>query len=160
MLKQSRLKELYSYDKDTGNFTVLVRRGSLKVGAVAGTTCRRDGYKRITIYGKVYLQHRLAFLYVYGEFPPKEIDHIDRDRSNNKISNLRSVTPKDNMKNKSMHKNNTSGVIGVNLDSGGSWCARISHNGERITLGYFKNKEDAIMVRKEAEIKYGYLSGY
>lgn len=161
MLKQSRLKELYSYDKDTGNFTVLVRRGSRsgEVGSIGGYTSKDNGYRFIRIDTNLYREHRLVFLYLYG-YMPVEVDHKDRNRSNNRIDNLRAVTRAENMTNKTVRENTVSGYIGITLHDSGKWRARIYHNGKSVSLGVFIHIEDAIKARKDAELKYGYLSSY
>ena len=83
------------------------------------------------------------------------VDHIDRCKTNNHLSNLRYATSTENAQNKSMQSTNTSGVIGVSFHKqSNNWCARINVNGENKGLGYFVNKEDAITARSNAEIQY------
>lgn len=84
-----------------------------------------------------------------------EIDHISHNKNDNRKENLRIVTSQENMMNKNLYSNNTSGVAGVSFDkSCEKWFAQITLNGKHIFLGYFSNKEDAIKARLEAEIKY------
>ncbi|WP_054442372.1 HNH endonuclease signature motif containing protein, partial [Enterobacter cloacae] len=111
-INQSTLKELLSYDEKTGVFTWIKKRQNVVVGRVAGHIDRL-GYERITISGKIYLSHRLAWLYVHGYLPEKEIDHINRIRNDNRIANLREATSQLNSLNTGMYKNNTSGSKGI-----------------------------------------------
>ena len=83
------MKDLLNYDPDTGDFTWKVSTSNrVRVGQVAGTL-RHDGYIRIKVNGKLYLAHRLAWFFVYGVWPVEFLDHIDQDKSNNRINNLR-----------------------------------------------------------------------
>ena len=84
----------------------------------------------------------------------KYCDHIDRNPLNNRRCNFRNATSADNARNRTIQKNNTSKIIGVNLDKCGYWIARIQVDGKRKYLGYFANKEDAIKARLKAEVKY------
>jgi len=149
LITQSQLKSLLHYNQDTGLFTRL--KGTRKLGWL-----NTRGYKSIGMFGREYKQHRLAWLYVYG-YMPIEIDHINHNKEDNRIVNLRDVSHMENMRNSKRSKSNTSGVTGVNYDKeSNKWRVRISIDGVRVNFGVFKNKEDAIMVRKEAERKYGY----
>lgn len=120
----------------------------------------RSGYRyvRIKFGGKQkYLMHRLVWAWHYGSWPKDQLDHIDHDRSNDRIENLREVTRAENMKNMSMSKNNTSGVTGVHWHKQHKkWAAQIRTSRKTKHLGYFENFEDAVEVRKDAEKLYGY----
>jgi hypothetical protein len=107
-LTQDRLRELLDYDPDTGIFTWMVNRrgGKAAVGVVAGSR-NTDNYVSITVDGEEYLAHRLAFLYMTGAFPPKQVDHINTAKSDNRWCNLRACTSKEQMDNpitKAKHK--------------------------------------------------------
>jgi hypothetical protein len=160
MITQAKLKELLHYNPDTGVFTWLVNKGSrAPAGSEAGNIHQdgRTSYRLIMIDGASHKAHRLAWLYVHGEFPKNDIGHEDHDGLHNWISNLRDVTNSENNKNKSLSCNNTSGVVGVSLHKGtGKWRAQISTESGRKHLGYFTNKEDAIEAAKAARVKYGY----
>jgi hypothetical protein len=146
-LTQKRLKELLSYDQNTGLFYWKVSRRGVKQGTVAGTKTKR-GYIQIRIDGKSYLAHRLTWLFFYGEWPKQHIDHINHNTSDNRIDNLREASQQENTKNRSKNKNNTSGISGVHWDKkSNKWQARIGVNGKRIHLGFFDNKEEAIAGR-------------
>ena len=154
-MTQEKLKTLMEYDSVTGEFISLVKRGKLKVGDKLGTI-NVQGYRQIQIGDTIYLAHRLAWLYVYG-YMPEFIDHIDHNRANNSISNLRECTRTDNNRNCCLQRNNTSTVVGVSfIESSGKWRSFIGHNGKRIHLGNFDTFGEACKARELAEVKYGY----
>jgi hypothetical protein len=113
------------------------------------------------LVGEIFTQwqaaHRVAWAIYYGRWPNGHIDHINQQRNDNRISNLRDVTQAENSQNKRMHKNNKSGVIGVSwYPSTKKWAADIGINGKRTRLGYFASIEEAAAARKVAEHKYGF----
>lgn len=116
-LSLSNLKKFLNYDKDTGKFTwKLATNSSITIGSEAGHIqgdLPDGGYIKISLFGKIYNAHHLAWMYEYGNLPSKEIDHINQIRTDNRIINLREVSNKENMKNKSLYKNNSSGICGV-----------------------------------------------
>jgi len=149
------LKSLLNYDPKTGLFTHKNSHAAIKAGDAAGNTCDR-GYVRISIKNKMYLAHRLAWLYVYGSCPV-QIDHIDQNKTNNVINNLRNVDNKTNGKNRKLGKNNKSGCYGVRwLDTRGKWRSGITNNNKAIDLGYFNDFFEAVCARKSAENKCGF----
>ena len=156
MLSQETLKSRLHYDPETGVFTRLVSNSNrFSVGSMAGSLHKSNNSVYILIDCKRYLAHRLAWLYVHGIFPPKDIDHINRDPSDNRICNLRMATHAENHQNRSTPSNNTSGHIGVSLrKSSQKWEAYIKLNSKRIHIGYFTDLNDAISARKAAELKY------
>ena len=156
MLTQSYLKEILSYDPETGIFIWLVSNSNrVRIGSEAGAYSQ--GYCRISVNGKIYSAHRLAFLYMTGEFPVDHVDHIDHDRRNNKWSNLRTVTYKENSKNRSIYKRNKSGFTGVCWHKASAkWRVRIKIDGKDRHLGYFTDKKLAIAARSAANIEFGY----
>lgn len=143
MLTQERLKELLDYDPETGVFTrkvSLSRR--VKVGDIAGSL-HPHGYLTLMVDAKSYVAHRLAWFYVYGVWP-KEIDHINRIRNDNRISNLREVSRLENMYNKSKYANNSSGLTGVSWHKAtGKWHSSICAKGLQKYLGLFDTPEEA-----------------
>jgi hypothetical protein len=156
MITQIELKKLLHFDDETGAFTWLVNKGKVKRGASAGTV-NKNGYIYITLNQERYLAHRLAWLYVYGEWPARHIDHINHERTSNGIWNLRDVTNQINHMNKSMRPDNKSGITGVSWDAArNKWRAAIKLDGKCVMLGRFATKKGAAKIRKEAEIKYGY----
>ena len=134
-ITHSRLKELLHYDPETGAFT-------RKNGALAGTT-RADGYKKVNVDGAQCYAHRLAWLYMTGILPA-HIDHIDRNPSNNRSSNLRSVSKSENPNNRLKQRNNTSGYKGVvYFKRTKRWRACIWVANAPIYLGYFDTPAEA-----------------
>ena len=149
-ITHTQLLERLHYDPETGIFTRTVVSGGCLVGSVAGTADGR-GYQQIRIGGRKYLSHRLAWLYVYGALPCKHLDHVNRDKSDNRISNLREATRSENNQNRGPQKNNTSGYRGVSWNSRFlRWQARISVCGKRKSLGYFDTAEIAFEAYKAA----------
>lgn len=143
-LTAARVRELFDYDEISGLFTRKIRTAMRsKVGDVVG--CKDTyGYLQVAIDGKLYLLHRIAWLYVYGVFPEGTIDHIDRCKTNNSISNLRDVSRLGNMKNLPLFKNNTSGFSGVNFrKSSNRYFAHISHKSKKFHLGSYLTAEAA-----------------
>jgi len=157
-LTQKRLKYLVDYNPFTGVFIWKKSIGSRSiVGEPAGNIMKPLGYRQIRIDKKLYYSHRLAWLYMYGEFPKHQIDHINHDRADNRINNLRDCTQADNKKNIRKYKNNTSGVTGVHwCKKRNEWTCAISGDGKVINGGRFKNKEDAILKREALLVEYKY----
>ena len=156
MISASEARELFSYDPDTG---VLSRLTGQKLGPVS-VSPRSDGYLSIAVGGRggkrLYL-HRLAWLIATGE-SPEVIDHIDGNRANNRLSNLRAVTPGDNTRNAGVRKDNRSGVTGVHLHGDGKkWAAQIkSVPGKTVHLGLFSTVAEAAAAIEAARVQYGY----
>lgn len=156
MINQKELKRVLNYNPETGVFTWRIKKSNIKIGYITGSITS-NGYLSTRINCKSYLSHRLAWLYVYGQFPENDIDHINHIRSDNRIKNLRVVINKENCKNKLLQSNNTSGVAGVTwYKRDKKWLTQINYNGKTITLGLFKNINDAKKAREKAKIKYGY----
>jgi hypothetical protein len=158
MITQARLKEVLHYDPDTGVFTWKVNKGNrARAGSEAGCVHRagRTHYRQIMIDGTKYRAHRLAWMFVHGEFPKHHIDHIDGIGLNNPIRNLRDVTQRENIKNSRMPCTNTSGIVGVSFDRG-KWKVQIRTESGNKHIGRFTDIEDAVAARKAADIKYGY----
>ena len=123
------------------------------VGQEVGSI-HKTGYRHVTWMGKVHKVHRLIFFLEHG-YLPKEIDHINGDRQDNRIENLREVTRSENQYNKAMCSNNTSGFRGVNWHKHSkSWVVRVCTKGKTKILGYFKDLELAGLVADEARNLY------
>ena len=115
------------------------------------------GYNTGTLFGRTTKAHRICWAIHFGEWPGGQIDHIDGDRSNNKIENLRVVTNMENGQNQRRHITNTSGETGVTWDKQyGKWMAYIGFVGRTKFLGRFPDFEDAVAARKQAERHIGY----
>ncbi len=145
-LTAEHLRDLLSYDADTGHFVwkVTVAQG-VKAGRVAGSTSVW-GYRTIQVLGRSYRAHRLAWLYVYGEWPSAYIDHINGNRSDNRIANLRDVPRNVNAQNQRRpQKNNKCGLLGVSWHSQArKWVAQIQRpSGGKKCLGLFETPEAA-----------------
>jgi len=153
-LTQEMLKELLEYDPNTGIFRWKNRRGSAKKGAEAGNYCP-DGYIEIRVYKKLHKAHRLAWLYMNGEHPSMDIDHIDGNRSNNSIFNLRHVSRLDNLHNQRLpYSRSKTGLIGSWKHSQtGKYTSQIRSDGKKICLGLFDTKEEAHKAYVEAKRK-------
>jgi len=150
MISQARLKELMHYDPETGVFARLAtHRGPTGTRAPSNR-----GYLRIMLDGRRYQLHRLAFLYMTGEWPQDQVDHINRDRADNRWSNLRDVSNKENCKNQGVRKANTSGVTGVSFHEGTQqWRVQIGTE----HIGYSREFADAVALRQAAEEERGYV---
>jgi len=161
LITQNELKEVLNYDPETGVFTWLTSPGNrVAIGGAAGSACKvtcGKSYQRIMYKNIPYYAHRLAWLYVYGSFPEKDIDHIDGNGLNNKIDNLRAVTHQENGRNRRQSSANTSGCTGVTFyKRDKKWYSHICINGKMINLGFYIDWSDAVCARKSAEIKYGF----
>lgn len=159
-ITQDKLKSILLYEKETGIFKWKVGNNQINSGDNAGTI-NKKGYVRICINQKTYPAHCLAWLYVYGEYPQKQIDHINHDKQDNRIVNLRLVDNLENHKNMPRQKNNTSGVTGVSFRrNANKWVSHIKANGKFIHLGIFNTKEEAINSRKKAEQQYNFYMNH
>jgi hypothetical protein len=145
MITAERLRELLHYEPETGIFVWLVKPSRrVRAGAVAG--CIYCGYRRIKVGPRLYPAHRLAFLWMTGEWPKAEIDHINMDRADNRWRNLREASHSQNQVNRSLQSTNTSGFKGVSWHSRThKWTSRIQINGKRKNLGCFDSPERAFL---------------
>ena len=146
-LTQEYVKSCLSYDPDTGIFTSLKTFRRWKAGRIIGTY-DHYGYRLISIDKKQYKAHRIAWLYVYGEFPETGIDHIDCNKDNNRITNLRVANQTINNQNvKKAKRHNACGVLGVTVEKTKKgkirYKARIGINGKPRTIGRFSTVEEA-----------------
>lgn len=155
-LTVERLRQLLHYDCGTGVFTWRVERYGICMGTVAGSTSKSDGYVQIGIDGVLYRAHRLAWLYMHGEWPRHGLDHRDTIRDHNWIDNLRLANQQENLQNlRGARSDSKSGVLGVCWNhSAGKWMAQLVRNGKNMHRSYHRKLEDAIAARRAAEIKY------
>jgi hypothetical protein len=142
-LSSEHLRELVHYEPETGVFTwIKRRRGSMQPGKPAGSF-NKDGYRKIQIYGESHLAHRLAWLYVHGEWPAERLDHKNRNKADNRIDNLRLSSPSLNSQNRSRaDKDNRVGVLGVRA-RGRRFVAAITVDKKIQHLGTFDTVEMA-----------------
>lgn len=147
-----RLRELFAYDAKTGVFT---KKNS---GAPTGSA-NRAGYLCLRIDGRTYLAHRLAWLFAHSHWPANHIDHIDGDRANNRLSNLRDVPRTVNMQNmRRAPSSGTSGHFGATYNKlAKKWIAQIRVGGRNKALGYFDTPEkaSAAYVKAKRELHEG-----
>lgn len=148
MINQKRLHQLYDYK----NGFLFYKDSGVQHKPTPITKHHR--YARLVVDGKVYALHRLIFLYCNG-YLPKIIDHIDNDRSNNKVENLREVTQQQNCLNRVTHKNNKSGTKNVRFEkSTNKWVVEMSVNRKRTRFGCYEDLELAELVALEARNKF------
>lgn len=168
------LKKLLRYEPETGKLFWLKRTSDMfesgklpaqhrcniwnsKYAGKEAFCIDGNGYITGKIFNTYLKAHRVAWALFYGEFPNEQIDHIDGNRANNKISNLRAVSQAENSKNAKLTDANTSGVVGVWwYKRREKWCAEIMCNYKKIHLGYFNEFQEAVAARKNAEKKYGF----
>jgi hypothetical protein len=156
MLTQEELKSLVNYDQETGLFTWKVKRQG-KIKSNLGWITDK-GYVEICIAGKRLKAHRWAWFYVYGELP-KQIDHINCNKTDNRLCNLRIVTNKQNHENRGAQKNNTSGFKGVTHFEN-KWRSQIMHNRKNYYIGLFDTAEEAhIAYKKKANELFTHYQG-
>ena len=139
---------LSMFDYRDGKLFWKIAKGTA-LGAEAGSI-HKSGYKLTGVNKRLYMNHRLIFLMHYG-YLPKHLDHIDGDKTNNRIENLREATHQENIWNRKIHKNNKSGVKGVSWDkTKKKWAAQCMVNKKLHRLGFYKDLEMA----KDAVIKF------
>lgn len=144
------LRRRLNYDPQTGEFRWKVRAGRGLPGMIAGTAHNR-GYWQIRVCDELHLAHRLAWLMTYGEWPAEDIDHINGDKRDNRIANLRAASRSQNMANKGPNRNNTSGYKGVwYFKRTGKWMAGFRKDGRSIHVGCFDTPEEAAEARRIA----------
>lgn len=143
-LTNEYLRTLVSYNPGTGIFTRLVAVGNnTRIGDIAGwVTC--NGYVALHVRNIRFLAHRLAFFYMNGEFPAEEVDHINGVRSDNRWLNLRLATPSENMRNRSVMRNNKLGIKGVSYHkASGKFMAQARVKGKVFYLGVHESPDAA-----------------
>lgn len=148
-ISADELRSHLRYEPETGQFYWLHSGKGHFANVVAGNR-RPDGYIRINVAGHLYYAHRLAWLYMTGEWPENQIDHINMDPSDNRWTNLRAATPRQNRGNRKVQRNSRSGIKGVyQRKEDGRWIAYICPNGRIKNIGSFATADEA----KEARTK-------
>lgn len=165
-----KLDDLISYDPATGSLTWLPRGRELfgtkcawrtwnarYAGKPALSCSDRTYYKLGAIFNRMYRAHRVAWALTHGDWPDAMIDHIDGDPANNKLSNLRVVSVRENAMNASCRSDTASGALGVSWNKlSRKWEAYINADGRRIRLGMHADIASAKAARKHAERIYGF----
>jgi hypothetical protein len=156
-LSPTLIRELFCYDPETGVLTNRISRAqTAPAGAIAGTDTG-IGYLAVKLFGITYKVHRIAWVYVYGEWPPAGLDHINGNRSDNRIENLRLATQAENNQNfTQLRKRKTSQFQGVYWckpcgNKRGRWRAMIGVNGKKMNLGSFQFESEAVEAYKLAK---------
>lgn len=171
---QKTLQELLEYDPDSGKlfwkprsidwFNPSATRSAEHIRAIwnvryagkeALATVQGGGYASGPMLGKTRKKHRVIWKLVYG-YDPIDIDHIDGDRLNNRLSNLRNVTRQENTKNRAVRRTHSTGVTGVCIRPSGSFVATIWDGHKNRYLGDFKTLDDAATARKHAQQQHGF----
>ena len=163
-LRYEEVARLFTYDREAGVLYWRIRdrntiRHKYVAGPIKGT---RDGYRQVSIKGKMYMEHRIIMMLCFGHIPENaEIDHINHVRDDNRLVNLRFVTRSENRKNQSVSSKNTSGVTGVCfLKARKKYMAQISVGWETIYLGIFETLEEAAAARAEANLKFNFNNNH
>lgn len=172
------LRKLLRYEPETGKLfwrdrtpdmfeerkicnVIRCRRWNLRYAGKEAFAVTVHGYAKGSIFKQQIFSHRAIWAMTYNHWPTGQIDHIDGNRKNNRIDNLRDVTCLENRKNAAMRCNNSSGFNGVNFDeSRGKWLARVQINGKQKNLGRFNNFDDAVSARKAADTKFGFHANH
>ena len=148
MLSHARLLDLIDYDPATG---AIVRRANGRIARASHAA----GYVQMMLDGTMYLGHRLAWFFVSGYWPKAVIDHVNGDRADNRIANLRETSIRLNVAHSKRRTNNTSGYKGVNMDRRrGKWVAKIMVNRKSLHLGYFDDPQRAHEAYMRAALKH------
>lgn len=164
LIDASDLRQLLRYDPTTGKLFWLHRKRGKRgdgifnakyAGKEALSCLNAYGYPSGTLLGRTCTAHRVIWALVHGEWPTLQIDHINGDRADNRLGNLRHVAGCENDKNKRRPRRNLSGFVGVSRFRD-KWQARISIGGKVVTLGTFADIDDAINARLAAQEKHGY----
>lgn len=147
------VKENLTYNPETGEFLWATARKGRIVQRRAGNLHKSTGYRRICLNGINYVEHRLAWVWMTGNDPELEVDHINRIRNDNRWSNLRLADRTENTLNSSIKKSNSSGVVGVSWDKQRSkWVAQARVAGKKRNLGRYDTKEDAVKAWRSAVV--------
>jgi hypothetical protein len=169
-INPANLRRVLSYDHTTGALVWLERDADLHGSATMVKTWNKlhagkpafqatstKGYKSGWVFGLQMQAHRAAWAIHYGEWPQGEIDHINGDKADNRIENLRVVTSRQNAMNRPLRCDNLSGHVGVYwVGSLNKWMAQIKVDGKQKTIGRYKTLAEAVDARKDAEQRYGY----
>ena len=155
-LTQEKLLDLIIYDSETGQFSLRKKMGRWPAGFVVGFT-RKDGYRDVSVCGRRYLAHRLAWFYTHGTWPADQIDHVNGNRSDNRLCNLREASKSENMRNNPGHSCRSSSHRGVGCRreyGKEKWYAQIRKDGLTVKVSGFETEAQAIVERLRLEAEY------
>lgn len=147
------VRNTLDYNPATGELSWMANKGTAVKGQLAGYI--KNGYRRIRLCSRDYFAHRLVWMHVTGEWPKCDVDHKDRDKLNNRIENLREVTPLENMANQSFSKANKTGYRGVYQRPNGDYYAAIGFEGSLIQLGTYDDPEWASFAYRAGREIFG-----
>ncbi len=151
---KEQLRQFLIYDPDTGIFTARVALHKRPLGSVVGTVSP-SGYTNIYLGERFYRAHRLAFLWAHGRWPAELIDHINGQRSDNRLSNLREATRSQNLLNQGPRRSNRNGLKGVTFcASAFKWIVTVRVNGRNKYVGRYNSPDEAHEAYKAAALKY------
>ena len=171
-LDAKTVRELLDYDPETGVLTWRQRdrkwfksncdwqTWNTRFAGKPSSTTTGGGYQQCTLFYKMYPAHRIIWFYMTEDWPADEIDHINRNRSDNRWKNLREATSVANRHNMSPPRNNPSGFVGIRKNKIETYTAQITVNGRELHLGTFQTLEDALLARWGAEKRYGFAPGH
>ena len=154
MFDQTILQAVINYNPDTGIITRTVSRRGDRIGKPAGCISHTTGYNFVSIFNKQYPAHRLAWLYTYGEWPTCEIDHINGNRTDNRIANLRLSTKTQNGCNKKIGSQNTTGYKNVYwYKAYQKWVVNVKIHKKMHFFGYYSDLNEAIQVARRERVR-------
>jgi hypothetical protein len=152
---KEEVQEFIAYDPETGIFVWKVARPrGVKAGRRADRDNQAGGYRKVHLNGRYYQASRLAWLLGHGHWPPDQVDHINGDRGDNRLANLRECSQSESMANVRRQKNNTTGFKGVSYvesqNGPNKFKATIKKDNQSIFLGWFKTRKEAFAARMGA----------
>jgi len=156
-MNAEELRQHLHYDPATGIFRWISNNLHLteSIKRRNAGSVHASGYRRIKVDGTLYTATHLAYLYMENEWPPEgsQMDHINRDKDDNRYENLRAVSPTTNARNKRIYNNNTSGHKSIHINHkrvrGPTYTVRITYNHKKIFVGTYKTVEAAVEARDE-----------
>lgn len=159
-MTQELLKRYLHYDEHSGYFTWVFKHCKKVIpGTRAGSISSKYGHRVIHLFGSLYPEHRLAWLYMTGHFPIEHVDHINHNECDNSWNNLREVSQQENNMNQSKRCDNNSGITGIWIRCTAKhkkFVAEMHYAGKRVYYKTFATLQEAILARKEQEHLYGF----
>jgi hypothetical protein len=145
-LPVTMLRQLFAYDNNTGLVSWKIpRKNGVVAGVVAGSVDSTSGYARLCFGRKSYKVHRVVWALAYGEWPVIDIDHINGDKTDNRLENLRLATRAENLRSMKKRKNSLCSLKGVTryMKNKDRFCAQIRIDGKQRSLGIFDSQQAA-----------------